>query len=256
MTNPYFDELTERLRGRGLPQAEVSRTVDDLAAFAAESGTDPVQEFGTPEEFAERLARGGEADPAGETGGSGARGRNEQETVPPDAAETWTWRADAFHEREVLARYGDEGWEVERVDAAGRFVSRRAGDHPLRWEYRREIVLPRDRGTVEERLAPDGWEPCGTWFHFQYFKRPKAVMLGLEGEIDLPPEAPERQTFLSGRFHAFMASYVVFLALLAVLAVIALDAEPSALLGGFAGGAVIGAALLGLTLWRRRAHYK
>ena len=238
MTNPYFDELAERLRGRGLPTAEISRTVADLAAFTAESGTDPVQEFGAPEEFAERLAR------AGEDGEDGA-------AVPPGSAETWTWRADAFHERELLDRYGDEGWEVERVDAAGRFVSRRAGDHPLRWEYRREVVPPRGRDGAAERLAPDGWEPCGTWFHFQYFKRPKAVMAGLEGEIDLPPEAPGQRTFLSGRFHVFIASYLVLLVLLVALALTVLDAAPSALLGGFAGGAIVGAVLLGLARLRR-----
>ncbi len=50
MTHPYFDELTRRLRDRGLPEKEVTRTVADLAAFAAESGTDPEQEFGTPDE--------------------------------------------------------------------------------------------------------------------------------------------------------------------------------------------------------------
>ncbi|MFA1548675.1 hypothetical protein [Actinomadura chokoriensis] len=253
MTNPYFDELTERLSGRGLPRAEVSRTVDDLAAFAAESGTDPVQEFGTPEEFAARLARAGDDDRGGkEEQGSAA--------VPPESAETWTWRADAFHEREVLNRYGDEGWEVERVDAAGRFVSRRAGDHPLRWEYRREIVLPRNRGAVAERLAPDGWEPCGSWFHFEYFKRPKAVTLGLEGEIDLPPEAPGRRSFWSGRFYLYIACYVVFLFILlpATVAwlIFAWDDSPFAFLGGLLAGAVIGAALMGMRLVRERARYR
>ena len=251
MTNPdhpYFAELRERLHGLGLPAAEVARTVDDLAAFTAESGSDPVREFGVPEEFAAQLARSGEGDPDPEPG-SGPR------AVPPEAAETWTWRADAFHEREVLNRYGDEGWEVERVDAVGRFVSRRDGDHPLRWEYRREIAAPRTRAAVAERLAPDGWEPCGTWFHFEYFKRPKAVMLGLEGEVDLPPEAPARRTFLSGRFHLFIASYIAFLVLLTVAwAFLALDGSPLAVLGGFLGGAAVGAGLLGLRMWRERAR--
>jgi hypothetical protein len=245
MTPPYFDELAERLRGRGLPAAEVDRTVADLAAFAAESGTDPVREFGAPEEFAARLARDADPGPDPDTGTSPG-------AVPPEAAEAWTWRADAFHEREVLNRYGDEGWEVERVDSAGRFVSRRAGDHPLRWEYRREIALPRTRAAVAERLAPDGWEPCGTWFHFEYFKRPKAVMLGLEGEVDLPPEAPARRTFWSGRFYLFAVGYLAFLILVAVAwGFVALDDSPAALLAGLLAGAVAGAGLLSL---RRRHH--
>lgn len=117
-------------------------TVDDLAAYVTESGTDPVQEFGTPAEFAPQVA------PAGEPA--------TDETVPPSSAETWTWRADAFHERDVLNHYGDEGWEVERVDAAGRFVSHRDPENPQRWEYRREIVLPGRGQAVIDRLAPDG----------------------------------------------------------------------------------------------------
>lgn len=163
MTNPYFDDLAERLRARGLPEDEVSRTVDDLAAFVAESGTDPVQEFGTPEAFAPQVAP------------DEARADVRTGPVPPDEAGTWKWRADAFHEREVLNRYGEEGWEVERVDNTGRFVSHRDPDDPQRWEYRRETVLPGRRNAVIGRLAPDGWEPCGTWVCFEYFKRPKAA---------------------------------------------------------------------------------
>jgi hypothetical protein len=250
MTQPYFDELAERLRGRGLPAAEVDRTVADLAAFAAESGTDPVREFGAPEEFAARLAADADPDSDADPDTGTSPG-----AVPPEAGETWTWRADAFHEREVLNRYGDEGWEVERVDSAGRFVSRRAGDHPLRGEYRREIALPRTRAAVAERLAPDGWEPCGSWFHFEYFKRPKAVMLGLEGEVALPPEAPARRTFWSGRFHLFVVCYLALLILLAVAwGVLAINHLPVALLGGLFAGAVMAAGLLGLRLWREHAR--
>lgn len=242
MKHPYFDELTRRLRDRGLPEKEVSRTVADLAAFAAESGTDPEQEFGTPDEFAAQLAGAGEreSDPAGPA-------------APPAEAETWTWRADAFHEREVLNRYGDEGWEVERVDSVGRFVSRRAGDHPLRWEYRRETVLPRNRAAVAERLAPDGWEPCGSWFHFEYFKRPKAVTLGLEGELDLAPEAPAKATYWSRRFYLFLAGYAVFLAVMCTAWIVfAPDDSHFIFIAGCLTGGVVALALMGLRL--RQAH--
>ncbi|QKW33885.1 hypothetical protein HUT06_07450 [Actinomadura sp. NAK00032] len=245
MTNPYFDELTRRLRGRGLPEKEITRTVADLAAFAAESGTDPEQEFGTPDEFAAQLAGAGE--PGSAPAGAAA---------PPASAETWTWRADAFHEREVLNRYGDEGWEVERVDSVGRFVSRRTGDHPLRWEYRRETALPRNRAAVAERLAPDGWEPCGSWFHFEYFKRPKAVMLGLEGELDLPPEAPAQATYWSRRFYLFLAGYIALIAAVCTAWIVfALDDSRSTFIGGFLAGGVVAVALVGLRLWQaHRAH--
>jgi hypothetical protein len=237
MTHPYFDELTRSLRGRGLPENEITRTVADLAAFAAESGTDPEQEFGTPDAFAAQLAGEGE--------------RASAAAAPPAEAETWTWRADAFHEREVLDRYGDEGWEVERVDAAGRFVSRRAADRPLRWEYRRETVLPRNRAAVEERLAPEGWEPCGTWFHYEYFKRPKAATLGLEGELDASPEVPAKATYWSKRFYLFVAGYFAFIAALCTAWVVLApdDSHPTFIAGCLTGG-VVALVLMGLRRWQ------
>ncbi|MGI5325931.1 hypothetical protein [Actinomadura nitritigenes] len=57
---PYFDDLAERLRARGVPAGEVSETVDDLAAYVAESGKAPEEEFGPVEEFAARLVSPGD----------------------------------------------------------------------------------------------------------------------------------------------------------------------------------------------------
>ncbi|MFB4311309.1 hypothetical protein [Actinomadura sp. GTD37] len=234
MTTPYFADLAERLRGSGLPEAEVAGTIDDLAAYAAESGADPEEEFGTPEEFAARLVQ-----PGAEPG-------------PGSSAETWTWTADAFQDRRMLDRFGDEGWEVERIDAAGRFVCRRDGDHPLRWEYRRETVLPGRGDALVRRLAPDGWEPCGSWILFGYFKRPKAVVLGLEGDLGLPPEAaPSRRFFWSRRFYLFLACYVGYIAAVSLAwAAFAPDGSRSSFLGGFLVGAIIVAVIMGLRLWR------
>lgn len=245
MTNPYFDELAERLRARGLPEDEVSRTVDDLAAFAAESGTDPVQEFGAPADFASQVAP--DEAKADVPGGP----------VPPDEAETWKWRADAFHERDVLNRYGDEGWEVERVDNAGRFVSHRDPDDPQRWEYRRETVLPGRRNAVTGRLAPDGWEPCGTWICFEYFKRPKAASVGPEAELHAVPRTPSGRNFWSRRFYAFIAGYGLFVAAVCVVCVaFAPDGSLTGLLTGFLVGALIVLGLVAGRVWldrRRRA---
>ena len=230
MTNPYFDDLAERLRDRGLAEDEVSRTADDLAAYVAESGTDPVQEFGTPEEFASRVASTG--DPA-------------DDTVPPDSAETWTWRADAFHERDVLDRYGDEGWEVERVDAAGRFVSHRDPENPQRWEYHRETVLPGRGEAVIDRLAPDGWEHCGTWVCFAYFKRPKAVTLGPEAELHSVPQTPTGRMFWSRRFYVFLVCYAAFIAAIcaAWIAFAPSDSHTSFVTGFVLGACIIVAVL-------------
>ncbi|MFI0484005.1 hypothetical protein [Actinomadura sp. 9N215] len=102
MTTAYFDELAGRLRDSGVPEEEVAGTVDDLAAYIAESGADPDDEFGTPEEFAARLVP------------------SEGGRPPEPSDETWRRTADAFQDRRMLNRYGDEGWEAERVDSVGR----------------------------------------------------------------------------------------------------------------------------------------
>lgn len=231
MTASYYEELAERLRAAGVPDDEAARTVDDLAAYAAESGADPRDEFGTPEEFAARLA------PA--RAGGGSPGPDE---LPGEADETWVWTADAFQDRLMLGRFGDEGWEVERIDAAGRFVSRRDVRNPQRWEYRRETVLPGRRRALADRLAPDGWEPCGTWMCFEYFKRPKAASLGPEAELDAPPETPAKRYFWSGRFYVFIVVYGAFLAVVGALWIAsAPDFSRSGFLTGFVVGTPAGA---------------
>lgn len=246
MTASYYEELAERLRGAGVPDDEAARTVDDLAAYAAESGADPRDEFGTPEEFAAQLA------PA--RAGGGFPGPDE---LPGEADETWVWTADAFQDRLMLGRFGDEGWEVERIDAAGRFVSRRDVRNPQRWEYRRETVLPGRRRALADRLAPDGWEPCGTWMCFEYFKRPKAASLGPEAELDAPPETPAKRYFWSGRFYVFIVAYGAFLAVVCALWIAsAPDASRSGFLTGFVvgtlGAAAVLTAAMALPAWRAR----
>ncbi|GGL45563.1 hypothetical protein [Planomonospora parontospora] len=202
MTTAYFDELAAHLRGRGVPAEEVAATVDDLAAYAAESGADPEEEFGPAAGFAATLA------PAAEDAAPESR--------PDPVAETWVWTADAFRDREYLNRYGEQGWEVERIDHLGRFVSRRDPEHPLRWEYRRESALPAHHDALAERLAPDGWEPCGDWMYFQYFKRPKAVAEGPAGELADAPAAPARRVFFGRRFYVFMVVWALFMVALTV----------------------------------------
>ncbi|GAA2167403.1 hypothetical protein [Actinomadura napierensis] len=238
MTTPYFEDLAERLRGSGVPADEVAGTVDDLAAYIAESGSAPEEEFGPVEEFAARLvpSEGGAWD-----GGS-----------PPDAsAQTWRWTADAFQDRKMLNRFGDEGWEVERVDSVGRFVCRRDGERPQRWEYRRETVLPGRRKAVEGRLAPDGWEPCGTWVQFEYFKRAKAASLGPDAELQAPPDMPAKRFFWSKRFYTFVACYAVFIiAVCGGWLAFAPEDSRTGFLVGFLLGAAIAAVLMTMRLWR------
>ncbi|QDQ10844.1 hypothetical protein [Streptomyces spectabilis] len=224
MSDAYLPRLTARLRELGLPEEQVRETAADLAAHLAECGADPVREFGPVEEFARQLA----PDAAG--------------PVPPGAgAESWRWTADTSVDEELLGRFGDEGWEVERVDALGRFVCRRERERPQRWEYRRELVT-RGREGLDERLAPDGWEPCGNWVVYAWFKRPRAASDGPAAELcGAPPAPPARRVFLSRRFRALCAGAAVA-ALAAGIAVSVRDGDPLSGLGlltGLAAGALL-----------------
>ncbi|WP_125511981.1 hypothetical protein [Streptomyces sp. WAC 01529] len=240
----YLVGLAERLRALGLPADRVEATVSDLAAHLEESGAEDAEaEFGPAEEFARQLAPETSAPGAGASGG------------PPEGhVETWRWTADTYVDEELLNRFGDEGWEVERVDALGRFVSHRDVARPQRWEYRRELVT-RGREGLDERLAPDGWEACGTWVVYAWFKRPKAASLGPAAEIASPPPVPERKNFLSRKFYGLLALLVTAVAVAGGGAALE-DGEASTGLG-FAGGLLVGACaplglILGFRLWRDR----
>lgn len=238
----YFDRLAERLRQTGLSEQQVASTIDDLATYVAESGADPEEEFGPASDFSAQLtgvrARGIDGAPAPET---------------DRATETWRWTADAFHERERLNEYGDQGWEVQHIDALGRFVSHRDLARPQRWEYRRETVVLGGREKIADRLAPDGWEPCGTWVVFEYFKRPKSASLGPAGELDEAPDGPGRGIFWSKRFYVFMAGYAVALCAVA-FGWLALggDGPGASSLAGFLVGAALVA--VGVVISRLRAR--
>jgi hypothetical protein len=41
-----------------------------------------------------------------------------------------------------------------------------------RWEYRRRTATARNEMTVLREMGEDGWELCGVWLFFLYFKRP------------------------------------------------------------------------------------
>ncbi|MFP3990479.1 hypothetical protein U9R90_24050 [Streptomyces sp. E11-3] len=236
----YLDELASLLRAAGLPADHVAATVDDLAAHLAESGGDAADEFGPVAEFARQLAPGAGA---------------ERPTAPEARAETWRWTADTFVDEELLNRFGDEGWEVERVDALGRFVSHRDPDQPQRWEYRRELVTLGREG-LDEKLAPDGWEACGNWVVYAWFKRPKAASVGPAARIDAPAPAPTRANFLSRRFYALLAAVALAVVVGGVVVAVR-DGEASSGLG-FATGVLAGAAvplgaMVAYQLWSNRS---
>lgn len=233
--NGYFDQLAARLRAEGIPQDQVAVAIDDLTTYLDESGSDPEAEFGPAAEFAERLA----PQRAGHDGDG---------TADPPEGEHWRWRADAFHEMRWLATFGDQGWEVERVDSAGRFVCRRDAQAPQRWTYRRELVrrtdLAADSATLADELAPDDWEPCGTWVCYAYFKQSKTVLLGPQAMIDDPPRQPARKSFFSRRFYLAAVAVLAGAAAAIVAAAAGLMVAGDRYVGGnFAVGVLVGVAI-------------
>ncbi|MFD8645737.1 hypothetical protein ACFV14_36135 [Streptomyces zaomyceticus] len=191
-TDTYFTELSGALRAAGVPDEQVAATVEDLRGHLAETGAAPEEEFGPAAGFAARL--GGLAPVPGE---------------PDGRAESWTWTADLFNDRRMLALHGDQGWEVESLDSLGRFVCRRSTTATLRWEYRREVIGARRRAKVLAELEPEGWELCGEWLVYGYFKRPRAATAGPAGALEARPDAPHRWLFLSRRGKAALAVWLV-----------------------------------------------
>ncbi|MEV6653220.1 DUF2812 domain-containing protein [Streptomyces sp. NPDC051219] len=226
-TTDYFDALATALLKGGMAEPAVSATLADLRGYLTETGTAAHEEFGPAGEFAARLAGGA---PAGE---------------PVAEAETWKWTADIYVDRKHLNAYGDQGWEVERIDRLGRFVSRRDPEAAMCWEYRREVTGIKDRTAMTEALAPEGWEVCGQWLYFQYFKRPKAASAGPAAVIETPPEAPGRRLFLSGGYRKQLVATLVAVVLCAALTAYAVGrgANVTAILIGAAVAAPIGGLL-------------
>ncbi|MEE1939596.1 hypothetical protein V1L54_09230 [Streptomyces sp. TRM 70361] len=225
----YFTDLAERLRARGVTEERVTVTLTELHDHLLDADSTPEAEFGPVAEFAEQLARGAGASAPEAAGEPGSR------------AQEWRWTADIYTDRELLNRYGDQGWEVERVDRLGRFVCRRDPGNAMRWEYRRESALRGEHDELAARLAPDGWEPCGRWTYLAYFKRPRAATAGPAARLAAAPEVPERRVFLSRKYRALL---VAVLALVVAEAVFLGSSDTSlgdpATLAGMVVGALAG----------------
>ena len=187
----YLDELATLLRARGVPRERVRGTTDDLAAFLADGGLDPEEEFGPVTAFVDDLM--------GEEG-------------PEPDPEGLVWGADSFAATPRLNEMGAQGWEVERVDRFGRFVGHR-GEDAQTWEYRQEWAPGRrERERLAGLLAPEGWEPCGHYFGFVYFKRARAASVGPAAELAERPEPEAKRFFWSRRGLTVVALCAVVLA--------------------------------------------
>ncbi|TMR34185.1 hypothetical protein [Actinomadura geliboluensis] len=199
----YFQRLTTLLREQQMPQQRIEALVGELKAYTQEAGTEPAEEFGPAEELAAKLterARLGATDAAAE---------------PGDETETWVLRTDAFQEERLLSHFGAQGWEVDGLDRFGGFICRREPNEPMRWQYRRETATERGRDKLTEQLAPDGWELCGVWGPFAYYKRPEAASSGPAAQLAAPPAPPHKRVYFS-RWSAayFMVSLITAMATL------------------------------------------
>ncbi|MFE6804824.1 hypothetical protein ACFVEN_24435 [Streptomyces sp. NPDC057681] len=228
----YLDRLAELLReAHGLPPDHVAATVADLAAYLAQTGgADPRDAFGPVEAFARRLAPSGVS-------------------AADEHLEAWRWLADTYVDEHLLNRFGDEGWEVERVDPLGRFVSHRDPERPRRWEYRRELITGGGE-RLEERLARDGWDPCGSWVVYAWFKREKAVGAGPAPAPPEPPTVPRRPTFPGRRRGYVLMGGVLVL----VVAVVVAASTGTGFGAGLAVGLPVGALVPPVTAWAVRAR--
>lgn len=155
-TDRYLDELADRLRCRAVETERVDELLAELRGHLAESGERPQDAFGPCEHFAaDLLAEEAHADPPSATA------EDEQRT----------FRATALDEVEILESIGDDGWELTGVRDFGLHARRpRDPGARRRWEYQRRRAWR--GGPLEEQMRAEGWEPCGRWRPFRYFKRP------------------------------------------------------------------------------------
>lgn len=233
----YFETLAALLRERGEPQARIESLVGELAAHAEEAGADAYEEFGPVGELAAQLTERESAGPA-----DGPR-------EPEDGAEAWVWTADAFQDQLLLEQFGAQGWEVERLDKLGRFVCRRDLGHPMRWEYRRETAGHLQRAVRTGQLGPEGWEQCGVWGPFTYYKRPAAVVEGPAAQLAEPPPPPQKRVYIGKWLYGWTAVCLLVVVLAAWRGALGVDlSEGSTLAGAVVGLAVGGGAAW--ALWR------
>ncbi len=155
-TETYLEQLAGSLQRYGVEGTQIGEIVAEVESHLAESGEDAVEAFGPPDAYAEHRAAS-----------------LERGTAPDDAWQRRTFRATAFDEMRILAAAGQDGWELIGV-AAFALSCRRPRDPGAvrRWAYRRRGGINSDARVAGMRAT--GWEPCGLWLSFHYFKRPLA----------------------------------------------------------------------------------
>jgi hypothetical protein len=150
----YMTDLLAALERGEVDGARARDLVAEVESHLDESGEDPFEAFGSPDQFADQLMSRGLDEADAETNGF----------------ETRTFRATAFDEMAVLTGLGADGWELVGVRDFGLHARRpRDADSAQRWDYRRRMGVR--RGPILEEMRGEGWRPCGQWSWFHYFKR-------------------------------------------------------------------------------------
>lgn len=166
----FLTELAASLPMRGLSSSRVNELVSEAESHLAESGEDPLDAFGRPDSYAERLVSQDEdqAAPAGDT-----------------SYVTRTFRATAIDEMFILKRMGRRGWELVDVGALALFCRRPRSIAAARvWEYKRRVGC--HRAIIHEEMTKQEWEPCGNWLPFHYFKRSRGPVRPRTGGSQTP----------------------------------------------------------------------
>ncbi len=151
----YLEFLTIHLQRRGVAEERIGQIVGEMEARLAESKESPVASFGSPADYAEKMA----------TSDEHSRGTS--------SSENWhkrTFMASAYDEMEILSDAGQEGWELINVGFLSLFCRRPVDlTQAHRWEYKRRAGV--NRSGIKKEMAADNWQPCGLWVVLHYFKR-------------------------------------------------------------------------------------
>lgn len=151
----YLTSLLATLERSEVDNARARDLVAEVQNHLEESGEDPLDAFGPPDQFAEQLM---------------SRGLDEADLGANQGFETRTFRATAFDEMAVLSDLGSDGWELVGVRDFGLHARRpREAGSAQRWNYQRRMGVR--RGPILEAMRGEGWSPCGQWSWFHYFKR-------------------------------------------------------------------------------------
>lgn len=153
----YLSDLAAELQRRGADSPRINEIVADVDRELTSRGAefDPKDEFGPAADYAEKLML------------------RDEDSITPSGVRSWvfrSFRATAFDEMNVLADAGRQGWELMDVGILALNCRRPKNiESATQWEYERRFSL--DRKGILADMVELGWEPCGIWAPFHYFKR-------------------------------------------------------------------------------------